>query len=409
MSFNNFFTELTSSASDADYVGVFGTTAQTLSLSADLGSLSGEGGEIVKWVRYKMGEPKITSTLSNLQIFSMFEEANMKYSAIINQTQGKNWLSNLLGLDRNFSTADYTNKLPYQTIDYLKRLTEFYGTEVQAGGVQNVRRAYVTINSSNHDYSLLNDFVDNSSGSSLSAYISSVSASKVEVRKLWHSQPTSIYRYYDPYSSTNTLSQEFDYESFNMETSFYIFPLWADVLRANMLESSDTVRRSNYTYQIVGDRVRILPKPGSSLKIWMEYTVAMDPFNPDFKVADIGDPSITGISNISQIPYKNITYNEINSAGRMWIREYTFALCAEIEGKIRRKFSSIPIPNGETTLDGDVMVSEAIEMKRELIENLKEDLQTTSNLEMMRSDAETAQFIQEQLAFVPLPSPILVL
>jgi hypothetical protein len=404
MAFENFFTGLSASGADSEYVGIFGTTAQTMSLSSDLGSLSSEGAEIVKWVRYSLGEPKLTVELDNLQIYSAFEEASIEYSSIINRFQAKNWMANFLGLQRDFDTQDFTNKLPHQTLDYLHRLANPYATEANVGGIVEKRRAYTTVNASDTDYDLLDDFTDDITGSSISAYITSIAAARIDVRDVWHSEPSSMYRYYDPYSSVNILSQEFQYESFNMETTFQIMPIWADILRAGMLETNDRIRRSNHTYNIFGDRIRLLPKPNKNLKIWIEYTTAMDPFNPD---TGANDPSITGISSISNVPFKDIPYNEINSFGKRWIRQFTLAIAMGMLGFIRRKFSSVPIPNSEVTLDGNELVAEANEKKEQLKETLIENLEETSNLHLMQQDAELAEAIEAQYQRVPFPAPIL--
>ena len=59
------------------------------------------------------------------------------------------------------------------------------------------------------------------------------------------------------------------------------------------------------------------------------------------------------VSDPSNIPYKFITYTEINSMGRNWIRKYTLALAKELLGIIRSKYASLPLPNGEVSMDGE--------------------------------------------------------
>ena len=73
-------------------------------------------------------------------------------------------------------------------------------------------------------------------------------------------------------------------------------PVYADLLRAGMLETSDYIRKSGYSYSIVGNRFRLYPQPLKTVKVYIDYSTEMDPFNPDYKNSQIGDPSITGIS-----------------------------------------------------------------------------------------------------------------
>ena len=253
----------------------------------------------------------------------------------------------------------------------------------------------------------MTDFVDDSSGMTIDAYISGLSAAKITVRKVYYSEPATIYRFYDPYSSTNALNQEFQYESIPNETIFQIMPIWTDILRAGMLETQDRIRRSNVTYHIYGDRLRLLPKPTRNLKVWIEYTVdPMDPFNPDFSASG-GDPSTNGISSIANVPFKDIKYEDINAQGKRWIRQYALAVSMETLGRIRRKYSTIPVPNSEVTLDGDALVAEGQEKQEQLRERMLEELEETSNLNILQRDAEQAAAIEEQMQRIPFASPIL--
>ena len=61
-------------------------------------------------------------------------------------------------------------------------------------------------------------------------------------------------------------------------------------------------------------------------------------------MTDVTQTKISGkVSDPSNIPYKFIVYNEINSMGRNWIRKYTLALSKELLGIIRSKYASLPL------------------------------------------------------------------
>ena len=409
MAFDNFFTTLSQTAVNSDYRGVFATSASTVSLSANLSSLSAEGADIVKWIRYRMGEPKIVAEIDNVQIFSAFEESNIEYGATINRYQATNWLSNIYGLNRDFSSQNLTDKLPHNTLDYLMRLAAPFASEANVGGYQNERRAYCSFASTDQEKNLLTDFTDVSADTSVLAYITTLSAANIQVRRVYHAPPATIYRYYDPYSSANVLSQEMDYESYSSESLFYVMPIYADVLRAGMLETNDTVRRSGFSYQVVGPKLRLYPQPVSTVRVYIDYTTEMDPYNPDYKNPEIGDPSITGITSIHNIPFTDINYTNINSTGKRWIRQFTLAISMETLGRIRRKYASIPIPNGEVNLDGDALVGEGQEKQLALMDELKSDLEKVNNVELARGDAELAQSLQDNMGFIPFPTPFLML
>ena len=91
----------------------------------------------------------------------------------------------------------------------------------------------------------------------------------------------------------------------------------------------------------------------------MEYSNYIDQYNLENNV------HLTTGSN------DRIQYSEINSVGRQWIFKYTLALVKEQLGYIRGKYGSIPIPNGETTLNSADLISAATTEKQALIEELK--------------------------------------
>jgi hypothetical protein len=297
--------------------------------------------------------------------------------------------------------------LPYNTLNYLKRQTINFAAEspLYAGGTREVRKAYVPIQVGQQDYNLLDEFKDLNSGQTIREYIKSVSGTantiEFEIKNVFHYSPVTLYRFYDPYSSINLLSQEFNFESFNTETIFYVLPLWNDILRAMQLNLNDKVRRSTVSYMTYGDIIRIYPKPLRATYIWIEYSAKVNPYAPTGSLS--ADPSIQGISNISNVPFRDIKYNEINSAGKYWIRQHTFALCVEELGRIRRKFSSIPIPNGDVALDGAALVSEGFQLQQTLEDKLRADLELLTNVSLAKQELEQMQLLNQQLRYTPSP------
>jgi len=94
-------------------------------------------------------------------------------------------------------------------------------------------------------------------------------------------------------------------------------------------------------------------------------------------------------------------YQYINDVGRQWIRKYGLALCKELLGMIRSKYGTIPIPNAETTLDGETLRSEAATEKDALITELREMLEQTSRKALLEADKDEAEFLQEKLQKIP--------
>jgi hypothetical protein len=70
---------------------------------------------------------------------------------------------------------------------------------------------------------------------------------------------------------------------------------------------------------------------------------------------------------------------------------------------VRSKYGSIPVPNAETTLDGDTLRGEAQTEKEFLVTQLRENLEASSRKMMLEADSEESTRLQEKLQKVPLP------
>ena len=58
------------------------------------------------------------------------------------------------------------------------------------------------------------------------------------------------------------------FESFTPETIFYVLPVFEDILRAGQMDVSHRVRRSNFSYKVIGTKIRIFPTPTGDQTTW---------------------------------------------------------------------------------------------------------------------------------------------
>jgi hypothetical protein len=121
--------------------------------------------------------------------------------------------------------------------------------------------------------------------------------------------------------------------------------------------------------------------------------------NPAFE-----DTSIYGVSNLSNIPYGRLSYEKINSIGRQWIRQFALALAKELLGMIRSKFSNVPIPGGDLTLNGIDMITQGREDKNDLKTKLTEMLEELTYSKMLEDEAAAADALQRILKNIPIPN-----
>ena len=112
--------------------------------------------------------------------------------------------------------------------------------------------------------------------------------------------------------------------------------------------------------------------------------------------------STGAVTNYSNIPYNNFTYSYINDVGKQWIRKYTLALSRELLGFIRSKYSSVPVPGSEVTLNGGELVSQAQQEKEELITQLRENLEQSSRRLQLEAQREENENMLSVLSGAPL-------
>jgi len=172
------------------------------------------------------------------------------------------------------------------------------------------------------------------------------------------------------------------------------------LLRVQAIELNDSVRKSAYSFTLVNNKLRVFPNPDANATLWFDYVVTSERDNP---LITEYSGSANVVSDFSNVPYDNMQYQFINDVGKQWIRKYGLALTKELLGMIRSKYGAIPIPNAETTLDGDTLRSEAAAEKEGLVTQLREMLEQTSRRAMLEADKDEAEFLQEKLSKVPYP------
>ena len=359
-----------------------------------------EADSMVTFVKRKLGDDVLSVELTRKEIWACFEEAVCEYSRLIHETKIKSDLTTVMGIS---TSTDFTNKYVKQSLEFQLRMAEPYATEAFVGGSYNAILGYFQLESGRQDYDIYTELKDVVSGTLIYDNLPSGSKGKLKVVELFHFEPLAAQTFLLNASNiTNFLATNFNYESYVNSTVFYVLPIFEDVLRRSMLESAFRVRRSNYSYEILGSKLRIYPIPTTDLqtgRLYMKVMPPHDPLNPSAYT----DDSINGVSGPNNMLLGNLPYNTINQPGRQWIRQYTLALCKELLGLIRSKFSSIPIPNADLQLNGDALVTQGRDDKEKLQVQMKEFLENMTRAKLIENDALAAENLNKQLKFIPMP------
>jgi hypothetical protein len=343
--------------------------------------------KVASWCAKRLGYPIIDVELEGDNFFAVFEESVSEYSAQVNQFNIRNNLGSLQGQPTG---SDYTSKsINGSELINIVTISEAYGNQANVGGRVDIKSGSIDAKQGVQDYDLQALWGDVSE-----------SGQRIDVTKVFHEASPAIQRFFDPYSvsgqGTLNLIDEFGFGSFSPAAQFIMMPIYEDMLRIQQIEFNDQIRKSAHTFNIVNNKLQVFPIPEKAYKYHFEYQV----------MKDVREQSTVILQNVVS-DYSNIGYNfakyiNINDVGKQWIRKYTLALSKEILGAVREKYSSVPIPGSEVSLDGAALRAEAQTEKDNLIEQLRENLNEVSKKQRMENEAAMVDQQQTVMNKVPL-------
>ena len=354
-----------------------------------------ESVQLCKFVARKLGHPVMQLEFNSGSIYACYEEAVSEYSSHINNYNIKNWMWEKYGTDSKTnitsSMGTGSNEPVVPNMGFVTELSQQYGQASNVGGNATLHSGSITL-SEKQEYDLQTE----------STISSSHTGKRLEIQRVFNQGPSAITRFYDPFAGSfeqRNMLDNFGMGNVAPAVSFILRPISHDITRAGMIETNDYIRKSNYSFELTNNKLKIFPIPDLNDvgdKLFFHYYVRDEARSTSRTYMDgkTSDPS--------NVPYKFITYTEINAPGRQWIRQYTLALAKELLGIIRSKYSSMPIPNGDVNLDGEALKSEGREEQSTLIEQLKELLEQTSVSEKAKIEQETAEAQQQVLNKAPL-------
>ena len=352
--------------------------------------------KVATWCVQRLGYPLVDIELQNINFYTCFEEAVNEYGAQVYNFQIINNFYTLKGK----STGSALNQINIKSTGFAD-ISDDYGGE--AGGSS-------TTFSSTKLYSGSLDVLTGVQRYDLKTDLgSSVSGSKIKIKKIYHYAPAALSRYFDPYAGTGTgiqsLMQSFGFGNYSPGVNFMLMPVYFDLLKLQAIEFNDQIRKSAYHFEINADRyLKLFPIPNGDYTLWFDYEVENSDSLTSGSASDgeEDEPAPTDrITDLSNAPYTNPTYQYINDPGRQWIRKYSLALAKEMLGGIRGKYQSVPIPGAETTLDYSRLLSEASDEKSQLVDQLRADLLELTRVKQLERQSTESEFAQDNYSKIP--------
>ncbi len=352
-------------------------------------TFSSDVDKFADWCAKRLGYPIMSVELQSGSFYACYEESISEYSAQVNQFNIKD---NLLHLTGQATGSNVTHKRITPTMGRSVFLSKQYGTEAGVGGDVTYSKGSISITSGSQEYDINELFTD-------------VSASEaIEIKRVYYEGTPAMQRFFDPYATTGygtiNMVEGFGFGNYSPAVSFNLMPLFEDLLRDQAIELNDSIRKSAYSFTLQNNKIRLFTDPESNSTLYFDYVKASDRDNP---LITEYSGSADVVSDFSNVPYDNMEYQFINDVGKQWIRKYGLALTKELLGTIRGKYGTIPIPNSDTTLDGDTLRAEAASEKEVLVTQLREMLEQMSRKALLEADKDEAEFLQEKLSKVPYP------
>jgi len=352
-----------------------------------------DANKVANFCALRLGYPIENVELQDINFWAGFEEATTVYG---NELYAFQTRDNYLTLEGAPTSVDVNDDIITPSMANIVRLSQQYGEEAGTGGNVTWFKGRLPLIPGQQRYDL-------------SAWVEEEGiVGGIEIKNVYYQAPPAISQLYSPMMGTGPgglggVPAAGVYGLGYGYTNYLMMPTSFTMQNIQAIEMQNTVTLSNYTFNIIDNIISVFPVPGTGgfdgdIDNGLDYGIFLV---FDFiKIQDRLDSAFgdgtNKISNTSNVPYVNPTYSKINSIGRAWIFEYTLAKAKEVLGLVRNKYSTIPIPGSDVTLNGDNLVSSAATEKEALITRLREYFDQTSRQALLeRRQAESVARVAE--------------
>jgi hypothetical protein len=325
----------------------------------------------------RLGYPIMDVELQDLNFYTAFEEAITTYGNELYAFQVRDNLLNVIGAP---TASNMNHAIVTPSMAGVIRLSQQYASEAGAGGNVNWYSGSIDMTTHRQDYDLGAWAIENNI------------TGGIEIKRVFYQPIPAVNQVYNlnMFSGLGGVPAVGTYGLFG-STGFLMYPTSLLVQTTQAVEMQNQISLPDFTFELINNKLRIFPIPTQDGdKIWFQYISIEERLN---SVIGNAPSSVTNVSNAN---FTNPKYSQINSIGRQWIFEYTLALCKEMLGYVRGKYTQVPIPGSEVTLNQSDLITAATAEKTSLIERLRLYLNETSRQELLvRKSAEGVSTMEE--------------
>ena len=347
----------------------------------------------------RLGYPIMEVELQDLNFYAAFEEAITTYG---NEIYAYQAMDNMLTLEGAPAATNVNNALITPNMATVIRLSQQYASEAGAGGNVTYYSGALALTSSIQEYDLGIWAADNNI------------TGGIEIKSVFYQNLPAVSQMFAPFGGFGGLG---GVPAAGLYGGMYgggygggylMMPVAYDAAVVQGIELSNTIRLSAYTFNIINNKIKIFPIPSDQDVrdgfLWFEYIKVQDRLNNSITQPGGNDPNNPDylVTNPSNAPYANPIYSLINSIGRQWIFEYCLALCKEMLGYVRGKYSTVPIPDQNMTLNQADLLASATADKAALLERLRAYLGDMSKKSQLERRAQESDFRRQEINNVPM-------
>lgn len=344
--------------------------------------------KFAKWSAMRLGYPIVDVELIDINFYAAYEESILHFGELLHSSQAKDILLDLKG-SPIINGINISNVYVQPSLKGIFKLSDQYGIAGPSGGKQTWYSGSINVSAGKQVYTF-------NSNTDIELEIGDADSDKFTIKKIFHNRIPASKRMY----GVNTYNlEEFGFDDAS-EAEMVMMPLNYSLQLMQAIELNDEILKSAYSFKITGNRIQIFPIPTSNGKIWFNYTLDSEDIesltDPDYGTLD------PRISDISNIPYGILSYSAINSIAKSWIRRYALSTAKEMLGQVRSKYSTLPIPDTEITLNGEALMDQAKTEMETMNTELRELLDALGHQAQMEKRTAESAALMDQLAAVPM-------
>ncbi len=351
-----------------------------------------EADKIANYCARRLGYPLTDIELQDISFWAAFEDAVITYG---NELYSFQIRDNMLSLEGGPNTTMVNDAVITPNLATIIRTSQQYASEAGAGGNITYYSGALALTPGQQTYDLTEWAVSQSISGA------------IEIKTVFYQNLPAINQMYAPFggfAGLGGLPAAGIYGGMyggGYGGGYLMMPVAYDAGVIQGLELSNTIRLSNYTFEIVNNHIKIFPIPTENDVrqgfLWFEYIKLDDRYTNS--ITQTGGDKVTNVSNT---PYGNPIYSEINAVGKSWVFDYTLALCKEMLGYVRGKYGTIPIPGREITLNQADLLTAATAEKQALLERLRLYLDETSKKSLLERRKDESEFRKQEINNVPM-------